>query len=315
MREKYESISITAAVTGGDVLPSQSPAVPCGPEAIAAAAIDAARAGATSVHLHARELDGRPTGSPEMFEQIVTEIRSKSDVVINVTTGGSVDMTARQRLAGVIATKPDIATLNLGTMNFEGFPTKERWPDVQHDWERDVLANSGKVVFTNTLAMMRDFAATFRDLGVCPELEIYDLGHLNMARFLLDEGTLAGPVRIQFVLGTLGGAGGTLQDLMALEHAAHRILGKDLASISVAGVGYPGQLRMAAVSAAAGFDIRVGIEDNLRVRRNRKAADSAELVAAAVEIADKLERTITTPDVMRTQLGPWRATDSASAPA
>ncbi|RYF49680.1 MAG: 3-keto-5-aminohexanoate cleavage protein [Comamonadaceae bacterium] len=305
MREKYESISITAAVTGGDVLPSQSPAVPCGPEAIAKAAIDAALAGATAVHLHARELDGKPTGSPEMFEHIVTEIRRKSDVVINVTTGGSVDMTAQQRLAGVLATKPDIATLNLGTMNFEGFPTKERWPDVQHDWERDVLANSGRVVFTNTLAMMRDFAAAFRDLGVCPELEVYDLGHLNMARFLLDEGTLSGPVRIQFVLGTLGGAGGTLQDLMALEHAAHRILGNDLASISVAGVGYPGQLRMAGVAAAAGFDIRVGIEDNLRVRRNRQAADSAELVTAAVEIADKLERTITTPAVMRTQLGPW----------
>lgn len=308
MRTAYEPVAITAAVTGGDVLPSQSPAVPCGPRAIAQAAVDAAAAGASAVHLHARELDGRPTGSAEMFSDIVSEIRSHCDVVINVTTGGSVDMTAADRLQGVVATRPDIATLNLGTMNFEGFPTKARWPEVEHQWERDVLANSGRVVFTNTLAMMRDFAATFRDLGVCPELEIYDMGHLNMARFLLDEGTLQGPVRIQFVLGTLGGAGGSLADLVTLEQAAHRILGTDLAAVSVAAVGYPGQLRMAAVAVAGGFDIRVGIEDNLRVRRRQQAADSAELVAAAVGIAAQLEREITTPAALRSQLGPWYST-------
>jgi uncharacterized protein (DUF849 family) len=308
MRTTYDPVAITAAVTGGDVLPSQSPAVPCGPEAIAKAAIDAAAAGATAVHLHAREIDGRPTGSASMFAQIVDQIRSQCDVVINVTTGGSVDMTATDRLQGVIATRPDIATLNLGTMNFEGFPTKERWPEVQHQWERDVLANSGRVVFTNTLAMMRDFAATFRDLGVCPELEVYDLGHLNMARFLLDEGTLHGPVRIQFVLGALGGAGNSLHDLFALEQAAQRILGTDLAAVSVAAVGYPAQLRMAAVAAAGGYDIRVGIEDNLRIRRREQAKDSAELVAAAVGIAAQLERNITTPDQLRAQLGPWYST-------
>ncbi|BDY32919.1 BKACE family enzyme [Mycolicibacterium mageritense] len=310
MRNPYEPVAVTAAVTGGDVLPSQSPAVPCGPEAIAAAAIAAAEAGATSVHLHARELDGKPTASADMFVDIVSAIRASSDVVINVTTGGSVDMTAAERLQGVVATRPDIATLNLGTMNFEGFPTKERWPDVKHQWERDVLANSGRVVFTNTLAMMRDFASTFRDLGVCPELEVYDMGHLNMARFLLDEGTLQGPLRIQFVLGTLGGAGGSIQDLFALEQAAHRILGADLSAISVAAVGYPGQLRMAAVAAAGGFDIRVGIEDNLRIRRRRQAVDSAELVAAAVAIAEQLERPIATPTELRAQLGPWYSTRS-----
>ncbi|MER7129921.1 3-keto-5-aminohexanoate cleavage protein [Streptosporangium saharense] len=306
MRAPYDPIVLTAAVTGGDVLPSQSPAVPCGPEAIAEAAVAAARAGATVVHLHAREPDGRPTGSASMFEEIVAGIRERSDVVINITTGGSVDMTPDQRLEGVVAVVPDIATLNLGTMNFEGFPTPSRWPRVSHDWERRVLEQSGSVVFTNTLATMRRFATTFRELGVTPELEVYDLSHLSMARFLIDEGTLTGPVRVQFVLGVLGGAGSSPHDLFALREAAGRILGPDLAAVSVAGVGYPAELRLAAIAAASGMDVRVGIEDNLRVRRRRQAADSAELVAAAVAIADRLERPIATPEQLRAELAEVR---------
>ncbi|WP_033289237.1 3-keto-5-aminohexanoate cleavage protein [Amycolatopsis jejuensis] len=303
MRAPYDPIVLTAAVTGGDVLPSQSPAVPCGPDAIVEASVAAARAGATVVHLHARESDGRPTASPRMFAEIVSGIREQSDVVVNVTTGGSVDMTADQRIEGVVASRPDIATLNLGTMNFEGFPNPARWPSVRHEWEKEVLERSGSVVFTNTLGTIRRFATAFGELGVTPELEVYDLSHLSMARFLLDEGTLTGPVRIQFVLGVLGGAGGSPQDLFALREAAGRILGTDLAAVSVAGVGYPGQLRLGAIAAAAGMDVRVGIEDNLRIRRRRQAVDSAELVAAAVAIADQLERPIATPAQLRAELG------------
>ncbi|GII97275.1 3-keto-5-aminohexanoate cleavage protein [Sinosporangium siamense] len=306
MRAPYDPIVLTAAVTGGDVLPSQSPAIPCGPEAIIEAAVAAARAGATAVHLHAREADGRPTGSASMFKEIVAGVREQSDVVINITTGGSVDMTPDERLEGVVAVVPDIATLNLGTMNFEGFPTRSRWPQVRHDWERQVLEQSGSVVFTNTLATMRRFATTFRELGVTPELEVYDLSHLSMARFLIDEGTLTGPVRVQFILGVLGGVGGSPHDLFALREAAGRILGPDLAAVSVAGVGYPAQLRFGAIAAASGMDVRVGVEDNLRIRRRRQAADSAELVAAAVAIADQLERPIATPQQLRAELAAVR---------
>lgn len=305
MRAKYEPCVLTAAVTGGDVLPSQSPHIPCGPEAIVEEAVAAAEAGATCVHVHARELDGRPTGDPVMFTEIVSGIRDRSDVVVNISTGGTPGMPEDERLAGIRAARPDIATLNLGTMNYEGFPTASRLPAVQHDWERAVLAQSGKGVFTNTLGTMRRFAQAFREAGVTPELEAYDLGHIAMARFLLDEGTLEGPVRLQLVLGVLGGAGNALDDLFTLAQAAQRILGSDLASISVAATGFPGEFRHVATALSWGLDCRVGLEDNLRVRRDQQAKSNADLVQVATQLADLVSRPIATPDSLRGELGPW----------
>lgn len=305
LRDKYEPCVLTAAVTGGDVLPSQSPYIPCGPEAIIDEAVAAAEAGATCVHVHARELDGRPTGDPVMFAEIVSGIRERSDVVINVSTGGTPGMPEDERLAGLRAARPDIGTLNLATMNYEGFPTKTRWPSVQHDWEREVLAKSGEGVFTNTLGAVRRFAQAFREAGVTPELEAYDLGHISMARFLLDEGTLEGPVRLQLVLGVLGGAGNALDDFFVLTQAAQRILGPDLASISVAATGFPGELRHVATALSWGADCRVGLEDNIRVRRDRQAKSNAELVQVATQLADLVARPIATPAALRAELGPW----------
>jgi uncharacterized protein (DUF849 family) len=303
MRDKYQAAALTAAVTGGDVLPSLSPAIPCGVDGIVDAAVSAARAGASAVHLHARYDDGRPTGSAEVFSEIAEGIRAQSNVVLNLTTGGSPTMTEDERLEGVAKVVPDIGTLNLGTMNFEGFPTKSRWPTVSHAWEREVLEASGTVVFKNTLGMMRRFAHAMNDLGVVPELEVYDLSHLSMARFLIDEGTLLTPVRIQFVLGVLGGAGSDPADLFALQQAATRILGPtEVGSMSVAAVGYPAQLRSVAIAYAWGLDARVGLEDSLRVRRRQQAAGNADLVEAAVAIADTLERPIMTPDEFRAEL-------------
>lgn len=307
LRDKYEPAVLTAAVTGGDVLPSQSPYIPCGPEAIIDEAVAAAEAGATCVHIHARELDGRPTGDPIMFAEIVSGIRERSNVVINISTGGTPGMPEDERLAGIRACRPEIGTLNLGTMNYEGFPTPARWPTVEHDWEKSVLAGSGDGVFTNTLGTVRRFAQAFREAGVTPELEAYDLGHLAMARFLIDEGTLEGPVRIQLVLGVLGGAGNALDDLFVLTQSAQRILGSDAASISVAATGFPGELRHVATALSWGLDCRVGLEDNLRVRRDRQAKSNSELVQVAVELADLLARPIATPDSLRAELGPWHS--------
>jgi uncharacterized protein (DUF849 family) len=306
VRGRYEPIVLTAAVTGGDVFKSQSPAIPAGAEAIIAEAVRAAEAGAACVHLHAREAgDGRPTGSPELFAEIAAGIRERSDVVISFTTGGSPSMSTEERFGSLAAGRPDIATFNLGTMNYEGFPTPARWPAVEHDWERQALEQSGTVVFHNTLANMRELAGICRELGITPELEAYDIGHLSMARFLLDEGTLEGPVRLQLVLGVLGGADNALETLFAMREAAIRILGSDLESLGVAATGYPMQFRHAAAALGLGMHCRVGLEDSLRVRRDRQATSNAELVAVVVQLAELLGRPLSTPAQLRAELGPW----------
>ncbi len=304
-RGRYDPVTLTAAVTGGDVLPSQSPAIPKGPEAIAAEALAAARAGATCVHLHAREPDGRPTGSGAMFSEIVEAIRAESDVVVNITTGGSIEMTVDERLEGVSAARPEIGTLNVASMTMEGFPDPARHPIVATDWEREVLERAGTNVFRNTLAMVRDFAAAMRDLGITPEVEAYDAGHIGLARQLLDEGTLETPLRLQLVLGVLGGADSSLETTLALRDCVGRLIGLDDVVLGVAAMGYPSQFRSAAAALSLGLDVRVGLEDNLRVERKRLAESNADLVGKACRLAELLERPLQTPAALRAELGPW----------
>lgn len=307
LRGKYEASVLTAAITGGDVLPSQSPHIPCGADAIIAEAVAAAEAGATCVHVHARDDEGRPSADAGLFEEIVSGIRERSDVVVNVSTGGAPGMSVDERLAGVRRVRPEIATLNLGTMNYEGFPNRARWPEVGSDWEREVLEASGDGIFVNTLGMLRQFASTLRELQVTPELEAYDLSHIAMARFLLDEGTLEPPIRMQLVLGVLGGAGNAPRDLNLLADSAERIVGDELGALAVAGLGFPMQLRHAAIAFSSGMDCRVGLEDSIRLRRDVKATSNAELVRVAVELADRVARPLVTPAELREELGPWAA--------
>lgn len=313
MNDRYRPSALTAAVTGGDVLPSQSPYIPRGAKGIAGEALAAAAAGASSVHLHARDETGKPSASPQLFQEIVAEIRESSDVVINISTGGAPGMSLEQRLAGMEKVRPDIATFNLGTMNYESFPTPARWPKVESDWERELLDNAGSGVFINTLAMLRDAAAAARECGATPELEAYDLGHLSMAKFLVDEGTLQGPVRIQLVLGVLGGADNALEDLFVLRQRAREILGPDLADLGVAAVGYPMQFRHAAVALSLGMDCRVGLEDSLRVERNRQATGNAELVTVAVDLAERVGRPLATPELLRSRLTRWGAAEASAS--
>lgn len=305
MDTRYRPSALTAAVTGGDVLPSQSEHLPRGVDGIVAAALGAAEAGASSVHLHARDEDGRPAADPAMFRDIAQAIRAESDVVINITTGGAPGMTLDEKLTAMLAGEPDICTFNLGTMNYELFPDPRRRPTVSSDWEREVLESAGDGTFINTLAMMRDAAAAARDGGVTPELEAYDLGHLHMARHLIEEGTLQGPVRVQLVLGVLGGAANELENLFLLRERALRILGDDLADLGVAATGFPMQFRHAAVALSFGMDCRVGMEDSLRLRRDRQAESNAEMVEVAVGIADRLGRPIATPAQLRDRLTKW----------
>ncbi len=304
-RGKYDSVAITAAVTGGDVLPSQSPAIPCSVEEVVAQSVAAVQAGAAVIHLHAREDDGRPSADQARFTDMVQGIREQVDAVISISTGGSPSMNAEERLAGALVTNPELATFNLGTMNYEGYPDPARWPAVNSSWEREVLERSGTVVFKNTLAMLRDFAGMFKERGITPELEVYDMSHLGMARYLIDSGVLEAPVRVQFVLGVLGGAGNDLEDLFQLHSTARRVLGADLGIVGVAATGYPMQFRHAALAAGLGLDVRVGLEDSLRVTRGEKAGSNAELVEVAAQLISLQGRALQTPDEVRADLGPW----------
>lgn len=303
--DKYEPAVLTAAITGGDVLPSQSKAIPVGAEAIVAEAVAAAGAGATCVHIHGREADGEPSARPELLAEIASGIREQSDVVLNFTTGGSLTMTEDDRLAALEAARPEIGTLNIASMNYVLFPDASRTPEVGTDWEREFIAASADTVFTNTLGSVRRFAGRFRELGVTPEVEAYDVGHIQMARFLLEEGTLEPPIRLQLVIGVFGGIGNAVEDLVTMSQTAQRLLGPQLGAISVAATGYPMQLRSAAVALSWGLDCRVGLEDSLRVTRERRAESNTELVDAAVGIAKTVGRPIATPQQLRESLGPW----------
>lgn len=291
-RDRYDPIVLTAAITGGDTLPSQSRSIPRGVDEIVREALAAARAGATCVHLHAREADGRPSGSGEMFGEMAERIRASSDVLLNFSTGGTLGMSLDERLEGIRAGRPELATLNLGTMNYETFPHPQRWPDVEASWEREVLERSGDGVFVNTINMIRQVAQTCRELGITPELEAYDLSHLHTAKYLLEEGTLTSPVRVQLVLGVLGGAGNSIEDLFVMKEAAERLLGGALGGLGVAATGYPMQFRLVSVALSWGLDCRVGLEDSLRTRRDTRATSNAEFVEVATELASLVGRPI-----------------------
>ena len=306
-RGRYDAVALTSAVTGGDVLPSQSPGIPVDPPAIAADAIKAAAAGASCVHLHARDSQGKPTGSGSIFKEIVGAIRSECDVVINITTGGSLEMSVAERLEGMTEARPEIATLNVASMTIESFPDLSRHPDVKNEWERAVLDHAGNNLFKNTMAMVRDFAAAMKENSVTPEVEAYDMGHIALTRFLLDEGTLEPPIRLQLVLGVTGGADSSLETLIAMKNAVERLIGFNEVVLGAASMGFPTQFRGAATALTLGLDLRVGMEDNLRIERKRLAQSNAEQVEKARALATILSREIQTPAELRETLGPWQA--------
>jgi len=202
--------------------------------------------------------------------------------------------------------RPEIATLNVASMTIESFPDVSRHPQVKTDWEREVLEFSGNNVFKNTVAMARDFAAAMKDNCVTPEVEAYDMGHIGLTRFLLDEGTLEPPIRLQLVLGVTGGADNSLETLIAMKTAVERTIGSGDVILGAASMGFPAQFRGAAAALTLGLDFRVGMEDNVRIERDRMAQSNADHVEKARSLAATLSRKIQTPEELRALLGPWR---------
>ncbi len=295
-------VIITCAVTGAIHTPSMSPHLPVTPEQIAEAAIGAAEAGAAIVHLHARDPDtGRPDQSPEAFAKFLSVVKQRTDCVINITTGGAPWMQVQERVRPAALFKPELASLNMGSMNFGLFPMLKRFKEFKHDWEREALEASRDLIFRNTFKDIEYVLQTCGDNGTRFEFECYDTGHLyNLAHFL-DRGLVRPPLFVQTIFGILGGIGTHPEDVMGMKRTADRLLG-DAYRWSVLGAGRS-QMPIAAMAAAMGGNVRVGLEDNLWIGPGRLARSNAEEVRQVRVILEGLGLEIATPDEARQMLG------------
>lgn len=295
---KTRKVIITCAVTGSIHTPSMSPHLPVTAQEIADAAIGAAQAGAAIVHLHARNpADGRPDQSPEAFAPFLKVIKQRSDVVVNITTGGSPAMTVEERLKPAAVFKPEIASLNMGTMNFGLFPMLARKTEFKHDWERPYLEASRAGFFKNTFADIENILTTCADNGTRFEIECYDIGHLYTLAHFADRGVVKPPFFVQSVFGILGGIAGHPEDVLHMKRTADRLFGTDY-RWSVLGAGAQ-QMRIAAQAAAMGGHVRVGLEDNLWAGPGRLATSNAEQVTIVRGILEGMGLAIATPDDAR----------------
>jgi uncharacterized protein (DUF849 family) len=294
-------VIITCAVTGSIHTPSMSPHLPVTPEQIAEAAIGAAKAGAAIVHLHARNAkDGSPTQDPEVFRQFLPKIKSACDVVVNLTTGGAPTMSTEERLQPALRLKPEVASLNMGSMNFGLYEMLGRYKEFQHDWEKPYLAGSDERIFKNTFRDIQMILERCRENETRFEIECYDIGHLYTASHFLDRGLLRPPLFIQSVFGLRGGIGPHPEDVLHMKRTADRLFG-DAYYWSVLGAGR-NQMFIAAMSAVMGGNVRVGLEDSLWLGRGQLAKSNAEQVAKARRILEELGFTVATPDDARQML-------------
>jgi uncharacterized protein (DUF849 family) len=294
-------VIITCAVTGAIHTPSMSPHLPVTPEEIAQAAIEAAEAGAAIVHLHARDpRDGRPDQSPDAFAPFLQVIKQRSNCVINITTGGAPTMLVEERLRPAATFKPEVASLNMGSMNFGLYPMLARYKEFRFDWERPYLEGSRDRIFRNTFADIENILTTCAENGTRFEVECYDIGHLYTLAHFVDRGLIKPPLFVQSVFGILGGIGPHPEDVMHMKRTADRLFG-DSYRWSVLGVGRH-QLPIAATAVAMGGNLRVGLEDSLWIAPGRLARSNAEQVRMARQIVEGLGLAIASPDEARSIL-------------
>jgi len=298
MPKEKRKVIITCAVTGAIHTPSMSPNLPATPDEIANAAIAAAEAGAAILHLHARDPEtGRPTQDPDMFAKFLPQIKRETDAVVNITTGGSPHMTVEERMQPATVFKPEIASLNMGSMNFGLYPMLNRFTEFRHAWEREHLENSKDLVFKNTFADIETILKIGNDNGSRFEFECYDISHLyNLAHFV-DRGLAKTPLFIQSVLGLLGGIGAHPEDLMHMKRTADRLFGNDY-QWSILGAGR-NQIPLASMGLAQGSNVRVGLEDSLWIAPGELAESNADQVQKVRQIIEGLSLEIATPNDAR----------------
>jgi uncharacterized protein (DUF849 family) len=278
-----------------------SPHLPVTPAEIARGAIGAAQAGAAIVHLHARNpKDGSPSQDPALFHEFLPQIAVASDVVINLTTGGAATMTIEDRLQPALQLKPEVASLNMGSMNFGLYEMLGRYKEFKHDWEKPYLAGSDERIFKNTFRDIAYILTSCSENGTRFEIECYDIGHLYTAAHFLDRGLVKPPLFIQSVFGIRGGIGPHPEDVIHMKRTADRLFGEQY-RWSVLGAGR-NQMFIAAMSAVVGGNVRVGLEDSLWLGRGQLARSNAEQVAKIRRILEELGLQVATPDEAREML-------------
>jgi len=295
-------VIITCAVTGSIHTPTMSPHLPITPAEIADAAIGAAEAGAAVIHLHARHPEnGRPDYRPETFLEFLPRIKNECDAVINISTGGGMGMTIEERLAAALTASPEMASLNMGSMNFGIFPLAEKYSEWKHDWEQDFLASTKDFIFPNTF---KTIEYALRELGdghgTRFEFECYDLGHLYNLAHVVDKGFVKPPFFIQLIFGILGGAGADPDNLTHMHNTAIKLFGEDFEwSVLAAG---RHQMPFATQASLRGGNVRVGLEDSLYIGKRELATSNAQQVEKVRGIIESLGMTAATPDQARDRL-------------
>ena len=301
MSKEKRKVIITCAVTGAIHTPSMSKYLPVSPNEIADAAILAADAGASILHLHARDpSNGKPTQDPAVFEEILPKIKKETDAVINITTGGSPHMTVEERMMPASVFKPELASLNMGSMNFGLYPMLNRFSEFEHTWERDNLEKSRDLVFKNTFQDIETILKIGKSNETRFEFECYDISHLYNLKHFVDRSLISPPFFIQSVFGLLGGIGAHPEDLMHMKRTADRLFGSDY-QWSILGAG-KNQMTLASMGAAQGANVRVGLEDSLWIEPGKLAQSSKDQVTKVRNILEELSLDIATPNQVRDML-------------
>ena len=295
-------VIVSCAVTGSIHVPSQTPYLPITPDQIAESAIGAAEAGAAILHLHARDPeDGRPTPDPEAFLRFLPRIKAATDAVVNITTGGAMTMSIDERLAGPRRMRPEMCSLNMGSMNFGLYPIANRIKEFTHPWEPEYLEASRSGIFRNTFADIERLLETMGELGTRFEFECYDVGHLYTLAHFLDRGLVRPPLFVQTIFGILGGIGTDPEDLLHMKRTADRLFGGDYVW-SILGAGRH-QINLTTMGAIMGGNVRTGLEDNIYLGKGELAQSNADLVAKVVRILRELSQEPATPAEAREVLG------------
>ncbi len=301
-----DKLIITAAITGNITLPVQTPYLPLTPQQIIDDAVRAANAGAASVHIHARDpKTAKPTTDPEIYREIASGIKVRSNVIVCITTGGTATMTPQERAQVVPNLKPELATFNMGSINFSIHPIAERYKDedYKYPWEKEFALSSKDFIFRNTFGDIEKLMDIMKENDTKPEFELYDVGHIYNLQFLIRRNVIQTPVWLQFVTGILGGIGANVYEVVHMKQTADRLIGENNYIWSVIGAGYPAEFNLATLSIIMGGHVRVGMEDNIFIEKGVLAKSNAELVEKIVRIAKELGREVATPDEARKILG------------
>ncbi|WP_460126267.1 beta-keto acid cleavage family enzyme [Pseudomonas sp. S2_C03] len=303
MSSVSRKVIISCAITGATHTPSMSEYLPLTPADIERQSIEAAEAGAAVLHLHARDpLDGRPTPDPAVFSQFVPAIAQATDAIINITTGGSTRMTLAQRLAYPLLAKPELCSLNMGSMNFSIHPIAGKISSWRHSWEKEHIEGMEDVVFKNTFKDIRNIMLELGEYGTRFEFECYDVGHLYNLAYFVEQGLVKPPFFIQSCFGILGGLGADPENMSIMRATADRLFGRENYQFSILGAGRH-QLSFVTMGAIMGGHVRVGLEDSIYLAKGVKARTNAEQVRKVRHILEELSFEIATPAEAREMLG------------